>query len=233
MQPIGYFIIVILILILILLYTNSTTKVKTTTTPTEKKIVQTVVSNPIVSPSNVESATDFAQIVHNPDQPDYHPSDGNINTGSAPSGSINIPNEFAYDYDPKYRCDMGILLGDKCSIEMYPMQPTDMNMGLTKEQANANVNKNNSGMDTIIKKIGRSGVKDAVFTYNVEYYDKKCMPGYKRVTDFDTISKTPVYWCASDRIPQHTVPSIPYCDDGFILNGARCVADITTLENGI
>jgi hypothetical protein len=136
--------------------------------------------------------------------------------------------------DPKYKCDMGILLGDKCSIEMFPMQPTNIIMGLTEEQAKSKVNENDSDMvDTIIKKIGMTGRPNAIVTYNVEYYDKTCRSGYKRATTFDTIGNTPSYYCASDRIPQHTVPSIPYCDDGFTLNDARCIADITAVENGI
>jgi hypothetical protein len=130
MQPIGYFIIIVLVLFVLLTLKKMYTGIKVFDTDNSNVFKITTVNNPICNqqlstdtitpidnkPVSIQTETALVapakQLAYNPDQPDYHPGDGNINTGSAPTGEVLIPNEFAYDYGTKGNCDMGVLLGD-------------------------------------------------------------------------------------------------------------------------
>jgi hypothetical protein len=231
MQPIGYLIIVLVIIWLFTLkkmYSRTTDQVKKTP---EKKIANIPVVNPEEAP--VPQPAPPKQIAYNPDQPDYHPGDGDINTGVAPTESIDIPNEFAYDYEPEYKCDMGMILGDACSQESYLRQPTDVFQGLSEETAQRKVLENDNNTDnTNVKMIGMTYENmtnpNFVPTYDVEYYNESCRTGYKP-TQVKNPEKTAfLFYCASD---QNTTQATPYCDMGDILKDGMCVEDITRFEN--
>jgi hypothetical protein len=121
MQSNEYFISVVVILILLLILKELFTVDVNTVSPeivnkTQEKLVnneKALVPNPMVKlPSETGLVEQYKKVLYKPDQPDYHPCDGDINTGSAPTEEVLIPSEFAYDYEPKYKRDMGALLGD-------------------------------------------------------------------------------------------------------------------------
>jgi hypothetical protein len=227
MQPLGYLIIILVLLFIIKkMYSRDTDKVKTTP---EKKIANISVVEPEEAPIQPHPLPP-KQIAYNPDQPDYHPGDGDINTGAAPTGVVDIPNEYAYDYEPNYKCDMGMILGDSCSQESYLMQPTEIFQGLTAEQATLKTNSNSLHANLKMNGNAEQNFMNPNFvpTYDVEYYDEQCRPGYKRTEVRNPDGYNFSFHCASE---QNTTPATPYCDMDDILKNGMCVEDITRFEN--
>jgi hypothetical protein len=253
MQPIGYLIVVFIVILLftiLLMFTISTTKVKSQTintpiekkvsnTPIEKKVSNTpiekkVSNTPIVNlPSKKDTIEPPKQIAYNPDQPDYHPGDGAINTGVAPTEAIDIPNEFSYDYDVRYKCDMGVLLGDACSHDSYIMQPTDLFQNLKYDEAESKISINPMHSNLKIIKVTDENMINPNFVpkYDVEYYNEACRSGYKRTEIMNPEEYNFTFHCASDK---NTTPATRYCDYDDILKDNRCIVpDYTGYNIGL
>jgi hypothetical protein len=114
MQSFGYLIIILVLILTLKKMFSTPTKVKTIV---NKPDIKKVYNDPIVNLHLDKAPAPPKQIVYNPDQPDYHPGDCEINTGAAPTEEVSIPMEYSHDYEDysyraQYRCDMGVLLGD-------------------------------------------------------------------------------------------------------------------------